>query len=85
MKEHVNRVVNELMKFGAEVIYETMYEVHVSGHACQDELRLMLTLTKPKFFMPVHGEFKHLKKHAGIAKTVGIPESNIYRGDRSGH
>lgn len=80
-EKHVNRVVNELMKFGAEVIYETMYEVHVSGHACQDELRLMLTLTKPKFFMPVHGEFKHLKKHAGIAKTVGIPESNIYIGE----
>ena len=80
-EKHVNRVVNELMKFGAEVIYETMYEVHVSGHACQDELRVMLTLTKPKFFMPGHGEFKHLKKHAGIAKTVGIPESNIYIGE----
>lgn len=80
-EKHVNRVVNELMRFGADVVYEAMYEVHVSGHACQDELRLMLSLTKPEFFIPVHGEYKHLKKHAGIAKTVGIPESNIYIGE----
>lgn len=80
-EKHVNRVINELMKFGADVVYEAMYDVHVSGHACQDELRLMLSLTKPQFFMPVHGEFKHLKKHAGIAKTVGIPEDHIYIGD----
>ena len=80
-EKHVNRVVNDLMRFGADVVYEAMYDVHVSGHACQDELRLMLTLTKPQFFMPVHGEYKHLKKHAGVAKTVGIPESNIYIGE----
>ncbi len=80
-EKHVNRVVNELLKFGADVVYEAMYDVHVSGHACQDELRLMLSLTKPQFFIPVHGEYKHLKKHANIAKTVGIAEQNIYIGD----
>ncbi|MCX7657269.1 MAG: RNase J family beta-CASP ribonuclease, partial [Oscillospiraceae bacterium] len=56
----VTKVVNELMKAGAEVVYEAMYEVHVSGHACQDEQKLMMALTKPKFFIPVHGEYKHL-------------------------
>lgn len=73
----VGRVVNDLMKLGAEVIYEKMYEAHVSGHGCQDELRLMLGLTKPKFFIPVHGEYKHLKKHAGIAVDMGIPPENV--------
>jgi len=77
----VGRVVNELMKLGAEVIYEKMYEVHVSGHACQEELRLMMALTKPKFFMPVHGEYKHLAKHALIAESMGIPEENIIIAD----
>ena len=52
------------MQLGAEVIYESMYDVHVSGHACQEEQKLMLTLAKPQFFLPVHGEYKHLKKHA---------------------
>ncbi len=65
------------MKNGAEVVYESMYEVHVSGHACQEELKLILSLTKPKFFIPVHGEYKHLKKHAGLAESLGIPASNI--------
>ncbi|SDN47886.1 ribonuclease J [Acetanaerobacterium elongatum] len=77
----VSRVVNDLMKLGAEVIYEKMYEAHVSGHACQDELRLMLGLTKPKFFMPVHGEYKHLKKHAGIAISMGLNPVNVIIGD----
>ena len=76
-EKFVTRVVNELMKSGAEVVYEAMYEVHVSGHACQEELKLMLALTKPKFFIPVHGEYKHLKKHAGLALQMGIPESNV--------
>ena len=61
-EKFVNRVVNELMQLGAEVIYEKMYEVHVSGHACQDEQKLMMALTKPKFILPVHGEYKHLRK-----------------------
>lgn len=76
-EKYVTRVVNELMKSGAEVVYESMYEVHVSGHACQEELKLMLALTKPKFFIPVHGEFKHLKKHAQLAYDMGIPEENV--------
>ena len=77
----VNRVVNDLMKLGAEVIYERMYEVHVSGHACQDELRMIQGLVKPKFFLPVHGEYKHLKKHAGLARGMGVPEENIIIGE----
>lgn len=77
----VTKVVNELMKQGAEVIYESMYEVHVSGHACQDELKLMISLTKPKFFIPIHGEYKHLKKHSKLAIGMGIPEENIFISD----
>ncbi|MBQ0083702.1 MAG: ribonuclease J, partial [Clostridiales bacterium] len=73
----VSNVVNELMKRGANVVYEKMYDVHVSGHACQEELRLMLSLLKPKYFIPVHGEQKHLVKHAGLAISMGMSESNI--------
>lgn len=74
----VGKVVNELMRSGAEVVYEAMYEVHVSGHACQDELKMMLSLTKPKFFVPIHGEYKHLQKHTQLAKTMGIDENDIF-------
>ncbi len=77
----VTKVVNSLLRLGAEVIYESMYDVHVSGHACQEEQKLILTLAKPRFFLPVHGEYKHLKKHAQTAAQVGIPEENIYIGD----
>ncbi len=73
----VGRVVNELMKLGAEVVYEKMYDVHVSGHACQEELKLMLSLIHPQFFIPVHGEQKHLQKHAGLAKAVGMADDHI--------
>ena len=73
----VGRVVNELMKLGAEVVYEKMYDVHVSGHACQEELKMMLALIKPRFFIPVHGEQKHLQRHAALAEAVGIQRSNI--------
>lgn len=73
----VTNVVNELMKSGATVVYEKMYDVHVSGHACQEEQKLILSLTKPKFFIPVHGEYKHLAKHALTAEKMGIPENNI--------
>ncbi len=72
-EKFVTKVVNELMKSGAEVVYEAMYEVHVSGHACQEELKLIQALTKPKFFIPVHGEYKHLKKHAALARELGMP------------
>lgn len=74
----VNRVVNELMRLGAEVIYEKMYDVHVSGHACQDEHRLMIGLTKPKFILPVHGEYKHLKKYSMIANEMGIDDDHVF-------
>lgn len=76
----VTKVVNELMRSGAEVIYESMYDVHVSGHACQEELKLMLALTKPRFFIPVHGEYKHLKKHAGLAYDLGMDKNNVIIG-----
>lgn len=74
----VGNVVNALMKRKVEVIYEKMYEVHVSGHACQEDLKLMMGLVNPKYFIPVHGEQKHLVKHAGLAETMGIPKDNIY-------
>lgn len=73
----VTKVVNELLKLGAEVVYEKMYDVHVSGHACQEELKIMLDIVKPNFFIPVHGEQKHLVKHAGLARAVGVPKENI--------
>ena len=77
----VNNVINALMKKGVEVIYENMYDVHVSGHACQQDLKLMIGLTKPKFFIPVHGEQKHLIKHASLAESMNIPSENIYIGE----
>ena len=73
----VTKVINGLMKLGAEVIYESMYDVHVSGHAAQEELKLMLNLVKPKYFIPIHGEYKHLKKHSMLAQGAGIDEKNI--------
>ena len=73
----VTKVVNGLLKQGADVIYESMYDVHVSGHACQEELKLMLNLVKPQYFIPVHGEYKHLKRHAMLAEGAGIPKENI--------
>ncbi len=77
----VTKVVNSLLRLGAEVIYESMYDVHTSGHAYQEEQKLMLSMVKPKFFIPVHGEYKHLKKHALTAAGVGIPEKNIVISD----
>ncbi len=73
----VSKVVNELMKRGCDVVYEKMYDVHVSGHACQEELKLIHGITKPKFFIPVHGEYKHLQKHAALAKSMGMPAKNV--------
>ena len=74
----ISRVVNELIKKGADVVYEGMADVHVSGHACQEELKLMLTLTKPKFFMPVHGEYAHLTSHKDVAVSLGMNKRNIF-------
>lgn len=77
----VGTVVDELLKRGCEVVYESMYEVHVSGHACREELKIMQALTKPKYFIPVHGEQKHLRKHAEIALSMGMDEKRIFIGD----
>ncbi len=73
----VSKVVNELLKHSAEVVYEKMYDVHVSGHACQEELKLMIGVCKPKYFIPVHGEQKHLRKHAELAQSLGVDNKNI--------
>ena len=72
----VSKVINELMKSGANVVYERMYDVHVSGHACQEEIKLMMSVVKPKYVIPLHGEQKHLMKHADLAVQMGIPREN---------
>ena len=77
----ISNVINELFKKGAEVIYKSLENIHVSGHACQEELKLILALTKPKYFIPVHGEFRHLRQHALLAEKMGIPSKNIIVGD----
>ena len=74
----VYKVINQLFSRGAKVIYESLADVHVSGHACQEELKLIYTLVKPKFFIPVHGEFRHLKQHALLAESLGMPKENIF-------
>lgn len=80
-EKFVSRVVNELFRSGADVVYESYAGVHVSGHACQEEIKLMIGLVKPKFFIPIHGEYRHLKKNTQMAKTMGIPDSNIVLAD----
>ena len=77
-EKSVSRVINQLVRTGADVIYEALAEVHVSGHARQEELKLMHTLVRPKFFMPVHGEYRHLYHHARLALALGMPEANIH-------
>jgi ribonuclease J len=74
----ISRIINHLFMRGAEVIYEKTSEVHVSGHASKEELKLMLNIVRPKYFIPVHGEYRHLISHANLAKKVGIPEENIF-------
>ena len=74
----VHRTIDHLFRQGAEVIYEPFSGIHTSGHGSQEELKLMLNLVKPKFFVPVHGEYRHLIKHAQLAQDVGIPASNIF-------
>ena len=71
----VSKVINELSRKGADVIFQ---DVHVSGHACQEEIKLIYSLVKPKYAIPVHGEYRHLKAQAGIAKDLGIPKENIF-------
>ena len=74
----VSKVIDQLMKIGAEVVYSALADVHVSGHACQEEQKLILALTKPKYFMPVHGEYRQLRAHRETAIELGIPKENIF-------
>ena len=74
----VSNVVNQLIQKGAEVIYSDIADIHVSGHACREELKLMHSLIRPKYFMPVHGEYRHLSTHAELAHTLGMPMENIF-------
>ncbi len=76
-EKFVSRVINQLYRCGAEVIYESMAEVHVSGHACQEEIKLMHTLVRPKYFIPIHGEYRMLWQHAELAETLGMERQNI--------
>ncbi len=77
----VGRIINELSKMGVTVINDASVEVHVSGHACQEELKLMQGLTRPKYFMPVHGEYKHMAANRDLAVSMGIPEANVFISD----
>lgn len=77
----VSNVINLLFEKGAEVIYESLADVHVSGHACQEELKLIHSLVKPKYFIPVHGEFRHLRRHAALAESLGMSKENIFVSD----
>ena len=76
-EKDITKVINNLYRMGAVVIYSSLADVHVSGHACQEELKLIHSLLKPKFFMPVHGEYRHQKQHARLAANLGMPEDNI--------
>lgn len=77
-KKYISRLIDELFKKGAEVVYNDIEEVHVSGHACQEELKLIHTLIKPKFFMPVHGEYRHLRQHGELAESLGMDSKDIF-------
>ena len=74
----VSNVINQLLEKGAEVIYQALADIHVSGHACQEELKLMHTLLKPKYFIPVHGEYRHLKRHSELAQELGMSKEHIF-------
>lgn len=80
----IYRVINKFFKLGANVVYESLEKIHVSGHACQEEHKIMHTLLKPKFFIPVHGEYRHLKRHALLAEELGMPQSSIFIPDIGG-
>ena len=76
-EKSVGKIVNALLKKGSEVIYESMYDVHVSGHACQEEIKTIIDLVKPQYYIPVHGEYKHLYKNAGLARLMGLDDKHI--------
>ena len=73
----IYRVINNLYKIGARVVYESLEKIHVSGHACQEEHKILYSLLRPKFFIPVHGEYRHLKRHAQLVESLGLPERNV--------
>lgn len=77
-EKFVSKVINDLTKRGAQVIYEALAETHVSGHACQEELKLIHSLVKPKYFIPAHGEYRHLQQHCTLAQTLGMERENIF-------
>jgi metallo-beta-lactamase len=77
-EKSVSKVINQLMKIGCEVVYSSLADVHVSGHACQEEQKLILSLVKPKYFLPVHGEFRQLMAHRDTAIEMGIDKNNIF-------
>ena len=77
----VSRIINELYRKGADVVYEKSEGLHVSGHACQEELKIIHALVKPKFFIPVHGEQRHLQIHSKLAQTMGMNPRNIHIGE----
>ena len=77
-EKFVSKVIDDLMKIGTEVVYSSLADVHVSGHACQEEQKLLLSLVKPKYFIPVHGEYRQLIAHSETAKKLGIPGENIF-------
>jgi len=77
-EKYVSKLIDELFKSGADVIYHALAETHVSGHACQEELKLIQTLVKPKYFIPVHGEYKHLRQHGKIAESLGMDPKDIF-------
>ena len=77
-EKSVYQMINELVRKGAEVVYERLAEMHVSGHACREELKMILTLAKPRYFMPLHGEYRHLKANANIAVSTGMKENDIF-------
>ena len=76
-EKFVSKVIDDLMKIGAEVVYSSLADVHVSGHACQEEQKLMISLVRPKFFIPVHGEYRQLIAHSNTAMQMGIPGENV--------
>ena len=78
-EKNVSKVIDSLMQIGAEVVYSALQDVHVSGHACQEEQKLILALTKPKYFIPVHGEYRHLIAHSETAKLMGVEKENIFK------
>ena len=77
-EKYVSKVIDDLMQIGAEVVYSALEDIHVSGHACQEEQKLILSLAKPKYFIPVHGDYRHLVAHSETAKSIGIPKENIF-------